>query len=112
MSFYVYIRQNYPVFEPAEGGYYVSASEVTLVEEFDYLNSALTFMHQLVLDALTEGATQSWGSDEYGFVTDKWGDITLKMPCYGFDYNGYIGEGWNIGIDVEKPQDRPYEGYR
>lgn len=111
-QFYVYIRQNYEVFEPAEGGYYVRASEITLVEDFCYLNEALTFMHQLVLDALMEGAQQSWGSDEYGFETNKYGDIYLVMPCYGFDYDCYIGSGFDIGISVEKPEDRPYEGYR
>lgn len=38
--FYVYCRSYYPVYEPAEGGYYVCASEVSECAEFNTLEDA------------------------------------------------------------------------
>ena len=32
--FYVYCRSYYPVYEPAEGGYYVCASEIGVRHEY------------------------------------------------------------------------------
>ena len=109
--FYVYTRENYPVFEPAEGGYYVSASEITYCKEYSHLNNALDAMHKAVEDAQAEGCTLCGVSWDYGFETDKYGDITLHMPIASFDESGYIGDGFVIGISVEKPEDRPYQGY-
>lgn len=38
--FYVYCSADYPVYEPAEGGYYVAASKITWCHEFDTLEAA------------------------------------------------------------------------
>lgn len=111
MGFYVYVREYYPVFEPAEGGYYVSASEVTDCEEFAYMNDALDVMREWVEDCVREGETLNGASYGYGFATDEDGDVTLGLPLARFNRTGYIGEGFDIGIAVEKPKDAPYQGY-
>ena len=109
--FYVYAREYYPVYEPAEGGYYVSASKIVECCEFNYLNHALELMREWVEDAEREGETLNYCTYEYEFHTDESGDIVLLMPLARFNHSIYVGEGFDIGISVDKPADNPYQGY-
>lgn len=53
--FYVYCRSYYPVYEPAEGGYYVCASEVSECAEFNTLEDAYAEFIDSVAEAEKTG---------------------------------------------------------
>lgn len=97
--FYVYCSADYPVYEPAEGGYYVAASKITWCHEFDTLEAAYRDFLSEVQDTEKHGIAIS---NAY---------FTCEFPWAQFNETGYIGDGFEIAISDEKPQDKPYEGY-
>ena len=109
-NFYVYCREYYSVYEPAEGGYYVSASKVTYSDHF-YLEDAYEELLENIMSCIEEGHEIHRGSWFCGFETDRDGNTFLKFPYFFFDYTGYIGDGFELGITTDKPEDEPYMGY-
>ena len=92
--FYVYRRDHYAEYEPAEGGYYVDCSEISEVDTYWYLEDAF--------DA-------PW---HYGFHIDGGNGKTMMWwPVFRYDYHGNIGDGFELGISVDEPRDEPYRGY-
>ena len=117
-NFYVYQRDFYPVYEPAEGGYYVTASEIVFCEEFGDLTVAVYEMLDGIIDLIERGHKIHSGSWRIEFDVDMWDDdgnmvpdISLRLPWFRFDYNGYEGDGFEVGICMNKPEDEPYQGY-
>lgn len=108
--FYVYCRSYYPVYEPAEGGYYVSCSEVTECEEFSTLENAYAEFIDSVAEAEKDGHVVSNASWNCGFKTVD-GETHLDFPWVEYDKTGYIGDGFMLAISADKPEDEPYEGY-
>lgn len=111
--FYAYYENHYAEYEPAEGGYYVSCSEITECVECYSLEEALEVLTEMRNDA--EKTYELYAHDDtIGFRnlgTEENPETVLLMPWYQYDYHGYVGDGFTIGIDVEKPQDKPYVGY-
>ena len=109
--FYVYLRRFYHVWEPAEGGYYVTASCID-----DYCDEwCLEDAVYELLDTFIQwdgGMNDLEGSWNMGFET-KWFDgepeTRLVLPC--FTFYGYEGYQYELGISCDKPEDKPYEGY-
>lgn len=110
-KFYAYIREFYPVYEPAEGGYYVSCSKVIDVEECYTLNDAVASLMEGLVDAVERGHEITFGSWRMGFHTHTDGDVCLYLPLFRLDETGYIGDGFELGICMNKPEDEPYQGY-
>lgn len=108
--FYVYCRNYYPVYEPAEGGYYVSASKVDECIEFNTLEDAYAEFIDSVVEAEKDGHVVSNASWYCGFKTID-GETYLDFPYVSYDKTGYIGDGFMLAISAEKPEDEPYEGY-
>ena len=109
-NFYVYCREYYPVYEPAEGGYYVAASNITYCEKFYSLEDAYEDLLESIMNLVESGCKICSGSWYCGFDTID-GETYLKFPWFEFDRTGYIGDGFDIGITTEKPEDKPYLGY-
>lgn len=112
--FYVYYKQYYPVYEPAEGGYYVCCSEVRECHEFTTLEDAYAELLTMVAEAEEKGhivSNSKWdcGLKNYGEGAEE--ETYLVFPWVLFDETGYIGSGFELGISAEKPQDEPYNGY-
>lgn len=117
-KFYAYVREFYPVYEPAEGGYYVCCSQITDLEEHSDLNEAVYSLLCGLVDAAEHGSVINYGSWNIGFDVKMWDDdgtmtpdITLRLPRFVLDKDGYIGSGFEMGICATKPEDEPYEGY-
>lgn len=110
-KFYVYCKEYYSVYEPAEGGYYVSCYEITYCEDFYCLEDAYHDLLEGIMNLVEDGHEIHQGSWDCGFYTDIDGDTYLRFPWFEFDYTGYIGDGFQIGITTEKPEDKPYLGY-
>lgn len=108
--FYVYCRSYYPVYEPAEGGYYVSASKVDECIEFYTLEDAYAEFIDSVVEAEKDGHVVSDASWYCGFKTID-GKTRLDFPYVSYDKTGYIASGFTLAISAEKPEDDPYEGY-
>ena len=108
-NFYVYCREYYAVYEPAEGGYYVSASKVDYEKHYD-LEAAYECLLEYIMVAIEDGHEIHRGSWYCGFDTID-GETYLKFPWFEFDYTGYIGDGFELGITTDKPEDKPYMGY-
>ena len=108
--FYVYCRSYYPVYEPAEGGYYVCASKVDECRKFYTLEDAYAEFLDSVAEAEKEGHTVSHASWYCGFKTVD-GETYLDFPYVSYDQNGYVGDGFMLAISADKPEDEPYEGY-
>lgn len=109
-NFYVYVREFYAVWEPAEGGYYVYPSKITDVEECSCLNDAVASLMECLVDATEHGHEITWGTWRMGFHTHTDGEINLYLPMFKLDDNDWNG-GCEVGICMNKPEDKPYEGY-
>lgn len=111
--FYVYRRDHYAEYEPAEGGYYVDCSEISAVEEYAVLADACEALLDWCNEVETEDCAEPYsGSWKFGLVgTFGLDDYYLRMPYFRYDYHGYIGEGFELGISVDEPKDEPYGGY-
>lgn len=82
--FYVYCRSYYPVYEPAEGGYYVYASEVSECAEFNTLEDAYAEFIDSVAEAEKDGHVVSSASWNCGFKTVD-GETYLDFPWVEYD---------------------------
>lgn len=109
--FHVFIKENYPVYEPAEGGYYVCARRYDrdTHEVFTNAKDAADYFADMVEILTEEGHDLSDRSFSGEVFLNKKGELIL--PWAEFDYDGYIGHGFDLVIDVEEPKDKPYEGY-
>lgn len=94
---FVYLRHYYRVFEPAEGGYYVTCSEVCDFAEFDNMADAIADMDATIMDVLEDCYVNNvrYRLD----VVEPWIKMNLDDEPYA------------LGISMEKPEDRPYLGY-
>ena len=112
--FYVYCRSYYPVYEPAEGGYYVCCSEITECHEFTTLENAYAELLTMIAMAEEEWHTVSRANWDCGLKTydeGDWAETYLTFPYVVYDETGYVGSGFELGISAEKPEDDPYQGY-
>ncbi len=109
--FYVYCRSFYPVYEPAEGGYYVSASRVDDCKAFSSLEAAYAELIDTIAEAVKDGHTVAAASWACGFKVAWDGETDLVFPWVEFDQTGHIGDGFELAITADKPKDEPYEGY-
>lgn len=112
-NFYVYCKEFYPVYEPAEGGYYVECWQLKDIEKHYTLEDAVESLLEGLMDAVERGHEITKGSWKMGFVTDRDGYTWLHMPWFYIDYGQYIGEGFEMGICMNEPnpEDGRYHGY-
>lgn len=116
--FYVFVRDYYSVWEPAEGGYYVECATVRAYEEHYDLAEAVYSLLELVIDLEEKGHEVSCGNWRIEFQVDMWDDdgmmrpnIKLRLPYFQYDRTKYVGDGFEVGICMHKPEDKPYQGY-
>lgn len=110
--YYVSYITEYPIYEPAEGGYYYAGEIVEECREFPTWKKANKYFQKM----------KAWFLDlhdyenELGHVAVNELSGVRKFP--GFDigssatlYAKYIGEGERVEISCRKPQDKGYEPY-
>ena len=89
--YYVTYYEEYPIYEPAEGGYYYAGSQNVWVREFKSWRKARQFFNKVAKQ----------------FVEDSSYDNPYCM--YGFPnscakvHSRYIGEGYGIVLTSKKP---------
>lgn len=104
--FYVSYIEEYPIYEPAEGGYYYAGESVRMCRAFHDWEKANRFYQKLKL----------WFLDEYSYdssrlvVRDYGGCGKYVNPCVC--YRGkYIGEGARIQITRKEPVEKGWVPY-
>ena len=104
--YYVSRYEEYPIYEPAEGGYYYAGCELVHSAECETIEDALDVAWGFANDA--ELRQFNIGVEEAASDIDEFGSC-----CTAADYGRYIGETVFICIELEKGSEErgahPYE---
>lgn len=104
--FYVSYITEYPIYEPAEGGYYYAGEVVEDCREFSTWKKANKCYQQFRKEFL------QWHEDEPERINDYvCGGIGRHGGSAVSYYSRYIGEGERVEISKKRPQGRGYEPY-
>lgn len=98
-KYYVTYYEEYPIYEPAEGGYYYAGSQNVWVREFSTWRKARQFFNKVRKEFMEEYADDNpycvYGQNPYAETTSK-----------------YIGECIGIALTYRKPvKERGWEPY-
>ena len=98
--YYVTMYEKYPIYEPAEGGYYYSGIQVNWSCEFKEYRKARRFLKKCFKDCIECGDDK-----EKGWYTNA--------SHSRFGVNGrYIGDGWYVTLEREEGAEvRGWEPY-
>lgn len=110
--YYVSYITEYPIYEPAEGGYYYSGEEVRECHKFPTWKRANKCFQKMKRDFLEMHDYEN----ELGHVCVN--EISGVRKFKGFDigssvrlYSKYIGDGEYVEISCRKPHGNGYEPY-
>lgn len=101
--FYVSYIEEYPIYEPAEGGYYYAGEHVVECREFSSWKKANRYFQEW----------RKWFLEEYR-------ERACDCPCGGCGkyvnpsvvyFSRYIGEGARVELTRKKPVDRGRQPY-
>lgn len=96
--YYVTIYSRYPIYEPAEGGYYYSGIEMIESNEFREFRKAKRYLRKLYKQCIADRDHE----DKYWFSNGS----HTKFGVGG----KYIGEGWYVVL--EKKQGNDVKGWQ
>lgn len=96
-AYYVTIYNEYPIYEPAEGGYYYTGADISESWGFQTFRDAKRFIRKLYKECVQSGDTKS----EYWYCNSN--HLFFGMDSY------YIGEGWFI--QLERKQGASVKGW-
>lgn len=101
MSYYVTSYSFYPIYEPAEGGYYYPGVQVKYSYKCQTWNKAKRVLRKLYKECILDGSVNERG----------WFESSSKQH---FGWNGkHVGEGWYIKLERRQGEDisgwHPYE---
>ena len=97
---YVTHYEEYPIYEPAEGGYYYSGNQVVESERMSK-RKAKAELERLWLEAKAENL-EMFGAEEPDFDKDEYGNRIYPWMRNGneiFRYSKYIGDGESYVIE-------------
>ena len=108
--YYVSYITEYPIYEPAEGGYYYAGTTVENCRVFSSWRKANKY-YQLL---------RKWFLEEYGYCEEERKRIDERI-CSGVDRYGdgsciyyrskYVGEGARVDLRNRQPVERGWEPY-
>ena len=96
-AYYVTIYNEYPIYEPAEGGYYYTGADISESWGFQTFRDAKRFIRKLYKECVQSGDTKS----EYWYCNSN--HLFFGMDSY------YIGEGWFV--QLERKQGKSVKGW-
>lgn len=104
--FYVSYITEYPIYEPAEGGYYYAGETVEMCREFTSWKKANKFFQKCRKEFLEEH------DDEPERIYDAtWGGVGKWVNPAVYYHSKYIGDGEYIQITRKIPQDKGWHPY-
>ena len=91
--YYVTVYNNYPIYEPAEGGYYYTGTEIKSSHGFNDYRNAKKFIRKMYKDCI------KWEDN-----LDKYWHCNDSHTRFGV--NGkYVGDGWYIKLERKQGED-------
>jgi len=104
--FYVSFIKEYPIYEPAEGGYYYPGETVQACREFATWKKANKCFQRFRKEFLERHEDEPERINDYvcGGIGKSGGSAVSYC-------SRYIGEGERVEISKTKPQDHGYEPY-
>ena len=93
MKYYVTMYEKYPIYEPAEGGYYYNGIEVNWSLEFQTYRKARRFLKKCFKDCI-----------KCNDHKDKYWHTNENHSCFGVG-SQYIGEGWYVKLERKQGAD-------
>lgn len=102
MKVYLTYYEEYPIFEPAEGGYYYAGNEMVESEEFQSVEDALNEARKAVEeDGVLEMCDVDADEVEMNLMEYQYNGW---KPCttVAFEQSRYIGEGRTLQIELKQ----------
>lgn len=104
--FYVSYITEYPIYEPAEGGYYYAGETVQFCRSFSTWKKANRFFQKCRKVFLEEH------EDTPERINDAvWGGVGKWVNPAVYYYSKYIGDGEYIQITRKPPEDKGWQPY-
>lgn len=104
--FYVSYIKEYPIYEPAEGGYYYEGEHVEICREFSTWKKANRYFQKLRKEFL------EMHDDEPNRVNDfVCGGVSFWHNPFVSYTSRYIGDGERVELTRKKPVDRGRQPY-
>lgn len=104
--FYVSYITEYPIYEPAEGGYYYAGTVVEECYKFDTWKKA-NKKYQKMRKAFLE----YYGADDEGIREYVCGGVSKYGGSGVYYASKYIGEGARVEITRKEPREKGWEPY-
>ena len=107
---YVTLMEEYPIYEPAEGGYYYAGTSITDVREFNTWRKARQFYNKVRKEFIAEfGEPSEVCMPRHNYHARVWESRNHKAIFHETDY---VGEGHELTITRKPRKERgwvPYE---
>ena len=104
--FYVSYITEYPIYEPAEGGYYYAGTQIQMCREFSTWKKANKFYQRCRKEFLEE---HDWETERvHDFCCGSVGKYCNPHVSYR---SRYIGEGERVELTKEKPVEHGWHPY-
>lgn len=104
--FYVSYITEYPIYEPAEGGYYYAGTQIQMCREFSSWKKANRFFQKCRKEFL------EMHEDEPDRINDAtWGGVGKYVNPAVYYFSRYIGEGESVELTRTKPVEHGWTPY-
>ena len=104
--FYVSRIKEYPIYEPAEGGYYYAGESVEISRAFKDWKKANRFFQ-----VLRRGFLEEYGGDPSRICDVPCGGVGKHGGPFVSYFSRYIGNGDRVEIAREKPKPSGWQPY-
>lgn len=104
--FYVAYITEYPIYEPAEGGYYYAGTQIQMCREFSSWKKANRFFQKCRKEFL-----EMHEGEEDRINDAAWGGVGKYVNPAVYYFSRYIGEGESLELTRKKPVEHGWTPY-
>lgn len=104
--YYVSYITEYPIYEPAEGGYYYAGTQIQMCREFSSWKKANRFFQKCRKEFL-----EMHEGEEDRINDATWGGVGKYVNPAVYYFSRYIGEGESVELTRIKPVEHGWTPY-
>lgn len=104
--YYVSYITEYPIYEPAEGGYYYAGTQIQMCREFSSWKKANRFFQKCRKEFL-----EMHEGEEDRINDATWGGVGKHVNPAVYYFSRYIGEGESVELTRKKPVEHGWTPY-
>lgn len=104
--YYVSYITEYPIYEPAEGGYYYAGTQIQMCREFQTWKKANRFFQKCRKEFL-----EMHEGEEDRINDATWGGVGKHVNPAVYYFSRYIGEGESVELTRAKPVEHGWTPY-